>query len=54
MKEYEVRVGVACTVEAESEEDAKEKVERFMNEMTSPHSLSEVMFQVESAECQEE
>jgi len=53
-KQYEVRVAVACTVEAESEDEAKEKVESFMNELTGPHSLSEITFQVESAECQED
>ena len=52
-KQYEVRIEVAYTVDAEDEEGAKEKAEKLMNEITGPYGL-EVMFQVGNAECLED
>ena len=48
MKEYEVMVSVACTVDAESEDEAKEMAESLVGELQAQHGLK-VNFQVGEA-----
>jgi len=50
MKQYEVMVNFAFGIEANSEEEALEKAEERAQRMCSQSSLSEVNFQVDSAE----